>query len=73
MRDLTHQQSAKSVSVMAAQDVNLVEFAFVAGHAAVMAPAPRETNELMHVFFDDKREVGCSVCTENPLPLILTN
>jgi len=59
--------------VMAAQDVNLVEFAFVAGHAAVMAPAPRETNELMHVFFDDKREVGCSVCTENPLPLILTN
>ena len=73
MRDLAHQQSAKSVTVMAAQDVDLVEFAFVPRHTAVMAPAPRETNELMHVIFDDKREVGYIVCTENPLPLILTN
>ena len=73
MRDLAHQQSAKSVSVMVAQDVDLVEFAFVARHAAVMALAPCETNELMRGIFDDNREVRCIVCTENPLPLILTN
>ena len=74
MRDLAHQQSAKSVSVMAAQDVDLVEFTVIARHAAVMAPAPRETNQLMPVFFfDDKREVRDIACTENPLPLILTN
>ena len=73
IRDLAHQRSAKSVSVMAAQDVDLVEFAFVARHAAVMTPAPRETNELMPVFFGDKREVRGIVCTENPLPLVLTN
>ena len=58
MRDLAHQQSAESVSVMVAQDVDLVEFAFVARHAAVMALAPGETNELMRGIFDDKREVG---------------
>ena len=73
MRDLAHQQSANSVSVMTSQDVDLVEFAFVARHAAVMAPAPRETKELMPVFFDDKREVRGNVRTENPLPLILAN
>ena len=38
-----------------------------------MARAPCETNELMRVVFDDKREVGWLVRTENPLPLILTN
>lgn len=73
MRDLAHQQSAMSVSVMPAQDVDLVEFAVIARHAAIMAPAPSETNELMPVFFDDKREVRGIVSTENPLPLILTN
>jgi hypothetical protein len=59
--------------MMAAQNVDLVELALVARHTAVMARTPCETNELMRVIFDDTRELGWLVCTENPPPLILTN
>ncbi len=38
-----------------------------------MARAPCETNELMQVLFDDKREVHGIIRAENPLPLSLTN
>lgn len=38
-----------------------------------MALAPCETDELVRVVFHDKRDVRCTVCTENPLPLTLTN
>jgi hypothetical protein len=73
IRNLADQQSAKPVPVKAPQDIDLVEFALVAKDAAVMSRAPCETNELMRVLFDDKREVHGIIRAENPLPLSFTN
>ena len=57
----------------APQDIDLVEFALVARHAAVMTRATCETNELLRILFDDKREVHGIIRAQNPLPLSLTN
>jgi hypothetical protein len=72
IRNLTYEQSAKALPMKAPQDIDLVEFALVARHATIVAPAPCETNELMGGLFHNKREVRYVVRAENPVPLSLT-
>jgi hypothetical protein len=74
VRHLAHQRSAQSLSLQAPQDVDLVEFAYITRHTAVVARAACETNELMRVVFDDdEREVRRGIRAENLLPLMLAN
>jgi hypothetical protein len=68
----SHEQAAQAVPVKATQDVDLVEFTLVARHAAIMARASCETDELMGGLFHDKGEVRRIVRAENPVPLSLT-